>query len=295
MYRIRPTLLALAFGMALLPGCGRETDDTAGELAEIEANEKAWSSANAETLILNARARIGTADAQRCNCKRFVQTVASNALGISIPSTAADNYSWSGVSSASTSTPVRQMAQWLATYANKRYAPGTIAGSTTVSTTASIPNTDPQVVVVYSSNTNTTATLSNGVSSISATSTGGVGGTVSSGTLTGSAGSWSLSVRNGSATSATGVRVVVLSYSRISSDWTTANRGDMLQMYGSFFASGASGPHSTFVQTNGQTGTNWVNANWTPCSVTELATTLTQAIRWFNSSDSAGFTVYRLN
>lgn len=263
----------------------------------VAATQEVYSSENVEKLIVDAMARIGNTDPERDNCKEFVKEVAKSALNIIIPSTTTDGIAWQGVDTKASSTPVRQVAQWLATYANKAAVPGTIAAADTYSTPVSVPNCDPQVLVIYSVNTNITATLTNGSSSpLSVTSMDGIKGTVSSGTLTGTAGSWSLTIQNGSKISVTDVRVVVLSYSRIESDWTTANRGDMIQMHGRFYKNGNTRPHSTFVLTDGQTDTNWVNANWIPTNeVTQAATTLKEAIRWFSATDAEGFTVYRLN
>ncbi len=207
----------------------------------------------------------------------------------------------------------------VATYVNGRYSIGALNNQATTSTTFSVPNADPQKIVVWSSNANVTATMTKaGSSSLSATSQSAthLAGAVSSATTNGS-GTWTLSITNASGATASWTIAVVLSYSRFQSDWQTARRGDIMQMYigGSANPRNSSTPHTAFVQTdyneNGTTtcsgdpmsqtntqGCNWLDSNWSPDhdgKVRAHNMSLDKAIKIATCQPAYGFTVYRLN
>ncbi|HAU66009.1 TPA: hypothetical protein DCW61_01550 [Candidatus Uhrbacteria bacterium] len=164
------------------------------------------------------------------------------------------------------------------------------------------------------------ATITKGSSSYSVTSSSTTAGTVSS-QFSGIVGDWSLSVRNGGSSATTGdVVVVVMSYSRFKSDWETARRGDIMQMYGDFGSnkcddSGLT-PHTTFVQVDYNTsqncsntsscsqdsssaGCNWLDANWVTCSNMKSVgvhnMSMDSMLKSMAYSPSYGFTVYQIN
>ena len=118
-----------------------------------------------------------------------------------------------------------------------------------------------------------------------------------------------MTVTNSSgSTISSGITAVALSYSRFESDWKTARRGDVMQMYGALLSSANrcstsssyAGPHTTFVQVDENAGTNWLDANWVSNSsgtkvVGEHAVSISEMMKWMACSSSNGFTVYRIN
>lgn len=273
------------------------------------------SATDADTLIDDARLDLGLWGGQ---CKSWVQNETSASYGVWLAvndtSPLSDQYKW-----VSDTTPATNVARWLGSYANGRTGPVSIAkgGSTTLNVT--VPNADPQVIVLYASTTSVTATMTKGTTSLAVTSTGGVGGTVSASTVTGS-GTWTLSVKNNGSSTATGVVAVVLSRSRFLSDWETARRGDIMQMYvGTSSANrAAGGPHTVFVQTDfnvlgttGSTGTcqfgsttsatystgcNWLDSNWVGVEIVGAHNvSMDTMMKMAAYSSLYGFTVYRLN
>lgn len=213
------------------------------------------------------------------------------------PST--DQYKW-----VDETTPATKVAQWRSSYANGRLGPISIAaGATTAPLSVWIPNGDPQVIVLYSSRSNVVASLAYGstvISVTSPTSNAALGIISSVGNFPGSM-SASLTVKNNSTSTATGVIAVVLSRSRFLSDWETARRGDIIQMYGS---AGLSGPHTTFIQTNynanGSTSAtyNWLDSNWSETAdgiVRAHNVSMETMMLWMAKDVNYGFTLYRLN
>lgn len=312
------------FLIMFLFGCAEEANqndtafmqDTAGY--GFEASEKTITSTQVETLIAAGRAQLGTANS---NCKTWASGITLSALSITLPSTdsspSTDQYKWT-----SDTTPATNMARWLGSYANGRVtiSSSLAARATSSSTTITVPNSDPQVMVIYTSrsaDSSVTATITKGSSSYSVTSTGTISGTISS-QFTGS-GNWSLSVRNGGGSATSGnIVVAVISYSRFQSDWQTARRGDIMQMYGDFGTNKCDGagltPHTTFVQvdrnstsgscsgtteSSSNTGCNWLDANWRQVSgvgyVYAHDMEMESMIKGMACSSSYGFTVYRLN
>lgn len=288
--------------MAIFFGCAPPNPgiwDTADTGNGWVASEKTISSTQVETLIAAGRAEIGsTSVTYTNNCKEWVRRITTSALGSSytIPGTASNDYSWNS------SSVVTNVAQWIGSYANKRYVPGSLANGASSSTTYTESNGDPQVVVLYAPSSGVKATLSKGSTSVSATtssSSGTTGGVVSS-SASGSTGTWTLTVKNSSgATIATGITAVALSYSRFQSDWQTARRGDIMQMRvdaGSNKCDNSGRtPHTTFVQVNYNTGTNWLDANWPSAGIREHAISMETMMKMVACNSDAGFTVYRIN
>lgn len=302
--------------MAIFFGCAPPNPgiwDTADTGNGWVASEKTISSTQVETLIAAGRAEIGsTSVTYTNNCKEWVRRITTSALGSSytIPGTASSDYSWSGSSTSTCSstytTQPCQVAQWIGSYANKRYVPGSLANGASSSTTYTESNGDPQVVVLYAPSSGVKATLSKGSTSVSATtssSSGTTGGVVSS-SASGSTGTWTLTVKNSSgATIATGITAVALSYSRFQSDWQTARRGDIMQMRvdaGSNKCDNSGRtPHTTFVQVDYNAGTNWLDANWGTGSaspgIREHAISMETMMKMVACNSDSGFTVYRIN
>lgn len=286
--------------MFLLVGCSSD-DDLSDEADQLQ--QAYISSADANQLILDGRSEIGTVGGQ---CKEWVREVVQYSYGPYIPSTDATyQYKW-----VNDSTPATNVARWLGSYTNGRLGPITLNGyATGTPVSFNVPNADPQAIVVYASHASVTATMTkSGSTTLSVTSTGTAGGTVSSSTTIGQ-GSWTLTVTNGSGTQATGVVAVVLSRSRFQSDWQTARRGDMMQMYVATSSSrrDLGGPHTTFIQTdynaNGTcvsggdtTGCNWLDSNWVSALVVGVHNvSMNDMMKMTAYSSSYGFTVYRLN
>lgn len=304
-----------AFSLLLfMAGCGA-TDENNDESVGV-TGEAVISATAANNLINAGRAQLGTYGGQ---CKTWAQNVTLSSYGVTLAqndtSPLSDQYKW-----VNDSTPATNMARWLGSYANGRSGPQNVAANSSITpVTVSIPNSDPQILVVYASITNVTATLTKGSTVISATTAGiyPTGGITSGNAVFGS-GNATLTVRNNSTTaSAAGVVAVVLSYSRFQSDWQTARRGDIMQMYVGTSQSDRSvgGPHTAFIQTdfnaNGTTscsgaatqatnteGCNWLDSNWAAPQdglVRAHNMTMDSMMRMAAYSSLYGFTVYRLN
>lgn len=299
-----------------LIGCDPEGfQDENGDMVDpdqIEMSSQAISWSDANDLINDGRARLGTYGNQ---CKQWVSAITLSSYGVSLPSTDAspysDQYKW-----LNDTTPATNVARWLGSYANGRLNPTTLGSGASISLPVSVPNYDPQVIVLYASTTGITATLTkSGSTTLSVTSTGGAGGTISANTTSGQ-GTWTLTVTNNGGSSASGVVAVVLSRSRFQSDWETARRGDIMQMFVGTSSNRANGgPHTTFIQTdyntNGGTscsgsptssvnteGCNWLDSNWSPNLdgiVRAHNMSMNTMIKMAAYSPSYGFTVYRLN
>lgn len=295
--------LLLVLVCVIVSGCAvsQDTADTASTIDfGAEASGKTITSTQVETLIAAGRAQLGTPNS---NCKVWVQTITPAALGssYSIPATASNSYSWAS------SSVVTNKAQWVGSYTNGRLTnSSSLVRGSSISTTFSESYANPQVIVLYASATGVTATASKGSTSISVTSSGSApaGGTLSSVSTATSTGTWTLTVTNNSSGSiaTSGINAVVLSNSRFTSDWQTARRGDIIQMYGGTSSStrGTGGPHTTFVQVNYNAGTNWLDANWVENTshvrvVGEHAVSMSDMMKMVAYSTSYGFTVYRIN
>ena len=267
---------------------------------EVGQSQQAITATNADALINTGRAKLGLYGGV---CKEWVKTITHDSYGVWIPATDGTNYKW-----ASDTTPAINVARWLGSYANGRLGPiASLTSGANASTTFSVSNNDPQTIMIYASVTNVAATMTKGSSSLSVTSSGTTptGGTISSSTITGS-GTWTLSIHNGSSSSATKVVAVVLSQSRFSSDWQTARRGDIIQLYGGTLSSdrSAGSPHTTFIQTdyntNGSTSatSNWLDSNfaWPEDGIVRAHNiTMQTMMNMMAYSSSYGFTIYRLN
>jgi hypothetical protein len=175
--------------------------------------------AEADRFVKAGEAQLGKYGGQ---CKPWVQTLAASALQITIPRTSANQIAWEP------SANTIAVAQWRADYANFRYDEKPLGAKGWVSMPFSVPNGDPNVLVLYAPST-VSATVTNGWGN--AVASIGVGSTVGvvSGTFSGSGG-YSLRLSN-SATTAVTVTAVVLSRSRFVSDFESARRGDVMQMY----------------------------------------------------------------
>jgi hypothetical protein len=262
----------------------------------------------ANKLITDGRAKLGT----YCgSCKDWARAIVQSSHGSTIPGTLADNICWDDKPSVDS-----QVSQWRGSYANGRLGPTTLLAHGSTSASVYVPNGDPQVVVVYASAINVSAAIvKSGSATLSVTSIGTTGGTISSGTTTG-AGNWTLTVTNNGSVTATGVVAVVLSKSRFQSEWQSARRGDIIQMYVGTLAAnrGSANPHTALVQTdynaNGGTsrsdnslqsantdGCNWLDSNWSSPEdgrVRAHNTTTDQMMLMAVYSPKYGFTVYRL-
>jgi hypothetical protein len=236
-------------------------------------------------LITAAKAAIGTKGGQ---CKPWVKNiVAATYPGVSIPTTASTQYEWTS------SVHSSAKASWRSTYAVSRSDQKTVAGSSKYTTTVTVPNSDLYQVILYG--TSVTATLTKSTGATVASVTGTAGG-VLSGTFSGS-GTYTLTVTNTSTSSKT-FTAVVLSRSRFSSDFGTALRGDVMQMYGDFTTNQTQiNPHTAIVLTDGNTGTNWIDSNWCTgnCEVVSQHTvSLDAMMKYMNRLSTFGFTVYRI-
>lgn len=315
-------------------GCGEgisgdNPEPTADQVQIGTLSQEIISSTAANKLINDGRAKIGTVGGQ---CKDWVKDVTLTSYSKSIPSTnPSKQYEWYYEGNSSLN-PATVMAKWLGSYVNNR----AVVTGLSPNTSKTLPSVtiavydDPQVLVIYSTNGGVTAELAKGTTKLSVTSpVKNVAqnvipnrGTVSSQTVSG-LGTWTLSVRNNNIV-ANDVVVVVLSQSRFKSDWETARRGDIIQMYIRLAGTktGTDGklveytpyttPHTTFVQTDlnaigmtvsggtcvvtNTTGCNWLDSNWVK-SVTVGAhnTTMNEMMVRTAYSSDLGFTVYRLN
>ena len=286
--KISLTLAILSITTSI--GCYGSPDDPA-QSADL------LNSANTETLIIAGRAQLGTT--QALQCKPWVSSIASSSLSITVPSTTPNA---SGLAWAS-STAVTQRAQWLGSYAVQRYAGQTVTASGTFNGTVQVPNGDPYILVLYGP-----ATLRGSIINASGTAVTSVAGTDNgalSPTFTGSA-TYTLRVTNSARTSAT-FTAVVLSRSRFVSDYNdSASRGNVIQMRVRTSSTASTTPHTAFIQVNGNTGTNWLDANWVDNYTTsthpavankvgEHAVDVNQMIRFTARSADLGFTIYSLN
>lgn len=309
----------LAIILAFLAGCAESSQFDTSNFSDFDtasnfAEEKTITSTQVENLIAAGRAELGVNNGPtNGQCKQWASNVTSATLGVTLPSNdtspASDVHKWT-----SDTTPATNVARWLGSYANTRVTLGSLAaGATSSSTNVTVPNSDPQVMVIYTgstANSAVTATITKGSSSYSVTSSGTTGGTISA-QFSGS-GTWSLSVKNNGTTATSGnIVVAVISYSRFQSDWQTARRGDIMQMYADFTGSNkcdGQGPHTTFVQTdyntNGTstcsgsttTGCNWLDSNWTATNTVGAHNqSMESMIKSMACFSTSGFTVYRLN
>ena len=243
--------------LVVLPGCEilEEPGEEDSEVEIEQGPEAVISSTNVENIIAAGRAKIGTVSAYPDQCKGWVRGIVHDTYGPTIPATddPAAPYRW--VSEPPPAT-VTKMAQWVGSYANGRLPSSvysSLAANAYVETTVSVPNSDSQIIVLYASRTNVTARITKGSTtlSVSSASTDPQKGAISSSTVSGS-GTWTLRVTNNNASYSANYIAVVLSRSRFVSDWETARRGDIMQMY--YRCSSAFGgtiyQHTTFVQTN---------------------------------------------
>jgi hypothetical protein len=278
-------------------GCGPEkSSEDNGSTSEALISQAA-----ANKLISDGRAQIGADGGQ---CKAWVQAVTLASYGVMLPQNDATAlYRWTN-----DTTPAVNVARWLGSYANGRMGPLSLAGGARALMSVSVPNGDPQTIVIYASTSFVTATVSkSGSAALAVTSSGTTGGTVATGTTVGS-GTWTLTVTNAGSSTVSGVVVVVLSQSRFSSDWQTARRGDIMQMFVGTSSANRSlaGPHTAFVQTdynaNGtctvsdSTGCNWLDSNWMAADIVGAhAITMNDMMKMAAYGAAYGFTVYRLN
>lgn len=237
------------------------------------------------------------------SCKEWARANTLASYGVTIPSTDVTQYKW-----VNESTPATKVAQWLS-YVNGRLGPISLSYNMSSSTTVYVPNGDLQTIVIYASTGYVSATITKtGSTTLSVTSMGLKSGTIASGTTVG-AGTWTLTVRNNGGAVASGIVAVVLSQSRFQSDWQTARRGDIIQMFGGNSDNRGLGiPHTTFVQTNSNsnggadcsgsvtTGCNWLDSNWVAANTVGAHNfSMAEMIKRMAYSSSYGFTVYRLN
>lgn len=287
----------------LIEGCGSATESSEDFPGDIHASSAAISVANADKLITDGRAQIGASGGQ---CKEWVRSNTKASYGSTIPSTAANQFEWLS------SNLVANVAQWRGTYVNGRLGPvnGLAVGASTPPIAVTIPNTDPQIIVLYASIGNVTATLTKGQMMLGVVTpvSGSMGGAISTPLVFGS-GSATLMVKNNGGSSASNIVAVVLSRSRFVSDWETARRGDIMQMrLGPYSANrDTDTPHTTFVQTDynstsgvckvaDTTGCNWLDSNWVAASTVGAHNiSLESMIKAVVFRSDYGFTVYRLN
>jgi hypothetical protein len=231
-------------------------------------------------LISAGRAKIGTSGGA---CKTWVQKIVTSSIAITVPSTAPNQYEWNSSASA---TP---LAIWRASYAVGRFENVTVLAGATWTGSVSVPNWDPYLLVIYGNGL--AATVVNGAgTSVAGTTTSTPAGSIGRDFI--GAGTYKLKVFNPN-TTAMAFTAVVLSRSRIRSDFETARRGDIMQMY---MATPTWQPHTAIVQTDFNAGNNnWLDSNWVKANtVGEHTVTLDQMIRWAARSSTFGFTVYRL-
>lgn len=302
--QIASTLLVI-----LLIGCGAE-ENSEDEIELDLLRQPVISSVAANNLILAGRAKLGTWQDQ---CKIFVQSTTLASYGVTVSSNDTSNlYKWT-----SDTSPQTNMARWLGSYANGRLSVSNLAAGAQQTLSVSVPNADPQRIVLYASTANVTATLSkNGSTTLSVNSTASnpAGGIPSSGTTTGQ-GTWTLTVKNNGVSTSGTVVAVVLSQSRFESDWRTARRGDIIQLYGGTNSTNRAngGPHTAFVQTDYNDSTascnsgtsgqdtphcNWLDSNWaSPADqiVRSRRVTIDTMMLMMAYASNYGFTVYRLN
>lgn len=285
-------------------GCASfgESDDSPAESGRVGTAAAAMSTTAADKLINDGRAKLNLWGDQ---CKVWVQTLVPVSYGVTVPSTASNQFEWNQ------GTNVTNVAQWRASYANGRIGPTTLAAGASTNPTVYIPNNDPQIIVLYADSNNVTATLSKGGTTISVTT----GSYASKGTLSNIAsfgeGNATLTVTNNGSSDVGNVIAVVLSHSRFKSDWETARRGDAMQMY--FKPGSKSTPHTVLVQTdynaNGGTscsgadnspvnteGCNWLDSNWNLDEIVRVHNySMEQMIKATARNAEYGFTVYRFS
>jgi len=244
--------------------------------------QSALTSAQKTTLFAAARAKIGVNVGLQC--KPWVTKIFKDALNIAIPSTAATQYAWNA------SNAVTATAAWRATYAIARMDDHSISANTTRTISINVPNGDPYVVVVYGQ-VEARLLRPNGAVAVGPV-TGSSLGVVS--TSFSGQGTYSLRVTNPSGATRT-CTVVVLSLSRFASDFMTARRGDVVQMY--MQTSAGINPHTAIVQNDFNAGANnWLDANWVGVNIVgEHTVTVTDMIRWCARRPTFGFTVYRID
>ncbi|MEK7131949.1 MAG: hypothetical protein AAB833_00340 [Patescibacteria group bacterium] len=287
-----------------------------------DAHRGKISVANADKLIVDGRKEIGLLKA---NCKVWAQNVTTVSYKKVIEPTdtapTTDQYKW--IPDADLSATVA--ATWLGSYANGRIGSITLAPSAESSLVITVPNTDPQRLLVYASTNKVTATGAvGGVTKLTVTSTSTDAGNYTPGTAI-SAGTWTIKVKNTDLVNkADRVVAVLLSDSRFTSDWETAGRGDIIQMYRCWGRSDCgknTSPHTTFVQTaknksdllnclyadrfnpvGKTTGCNWLDSNFytgapdfksnTPAAHDFSREKMMLDVAY---SSTYGFTVYQLN
>lgn len=287
--------------IAILAACESISGSESDGPEEVGTVSQDISLSDADQLILDGRAQIGSYGGQ---CKDWARSIVQSSYGPTIPSTAANQFEWASSSVAT------NMAQWRGSYANGRTGPLALSNGASSSLSVYVPNSDPQVIVLYASVGNVTATLTKGgtVLSVTTPTSSPTSGSISSSTVYG-AGYATLNVQNNSGSTASGIVAVVISYSRFVSDWQTARRGDIMQMYLGPYASNraSSTPHTTLVQTDYNstsgtctggttTGCNWLDSNWTAANTVGAHNqTLESMIRSTAYSADYGFTIYRLN
>lgn len=280
--------LSLAMWVALSGACedldAPSFDDAdTGFAPELdEALAQRASSTVLATFMTKARADLGKNVGLQC--KPWVQAKATQA-GLTIPTTATNQFSWNA------GTPV-QLAQWRATYANGRADLRTVAAGATSTFTVSVPNGDPQVVVLYGPTSLTarvTSATGTQLSSVVADPNGKVGAAFTPGRST-----ITVKVTNTSGASQV-FTAVVLSRSRFVSDVETARRGDVVQAYLRLSSTNRT-PHTFIVQTDRLAGANnWLDSNWTATNtVGEHTVSVDTFLRYVARSPELGFTVYGL-
>lgn len=280
-------------------GCGVWPEESSG----IDSGSQMFiSPANADKLINYGRTQIGQDGG---SCKEWARATVLSSYGKTIPSTDSTEYKWDS------SSVVTKVAQWIGSYANGRTGPFSLATGATNTTSVLVPNNDSQIIVLYADAKNVTATFSKSGSttlSVTTQSTSPGSGIVSPLTTSG-AGSWTLMVKNNSTSTVSGIVAVVISKSRIQSDWETARRGDIIQMKVGLQVRSNPTPHTTFVQTdynaNGgsstcgssvTTGCNWLDSNSNFDGIVRARNrSLNDFITAVAYSTSYGFTIYRLN
>ena len=262
--------------LATLAGCA-PVDDLGQEVQALTATQTT-------KLFTAARLQIGTAGGV---CKIWVQNIFRTALSVTIPATAAAPYEWAS------SSAVTVTAAWRATYAVARLDGRTVGGLGTVTQSFTV-NSDPYLIVIYSTTALSAQALSGSTAVASVTA---VQGGALSGDFHG-AGTYVLSVRNPSASAAT-FTAVVLSRSRFESDYATAQRGDVLQMYVAPNTVGTRTPHTAIIQTAYNAGTNnWLDSNFAYPEdgiVREHTVPVNTMIKYAARYADLGFNVYRVN
>lgn len=271
-------------------GCASEEEaglDVQREF-RLDAVTSALSSEDVETLMELARDDLGTWGGQ---CKRWVQNVFRDALGVAIPANGAALYEWQA------SDDVTALAAWRATYAAGRVERTPVAARGWIDRSIRVWNADPYLAVVYGPTSLRVDVIrtdgSRAISDLAAAPAGAVSSTFNG------AGEYTVRVRNPSAALAY-VTVAVISRSRFVSDWETARRGDVVQMRIDASGTGTGNtPHTALVQTDRQDihdGPNWIHSNWCPTAnemVCERRIDVAEMIRRSNRLPEFGFTIYR--